>query len=102
MSDEISPSRYLAWLELSCGYRNIRTLPNGRWAATTKFLFTEAIIVGRMGELIEVDDRWCYLTSGDARTAILAWDGNGEPAGWIRHPATGRRVNADGQEEVYA
>jgi hypothetical protein len=22
---------------------------------------------------------------------MVAWDGAGEPAGWMRHPATGRR-----------
>lgn len=50
-------------------------------------------------------DRWCYHSVEQAIEAARAWDGiwpDSEPAGWHRHPATGRR-RKDGdpsQEEV--
>ena len=39
-------------------------------------------------------DRWCYHSVAAAIEAAKAWDGvwpEGEPDGWHRHPATGRR-----------
>ncbi|MEW6306768.1 MAG: hypothetical protein AB1705_25150 [Verrucomicrobiota bacterium] len=36
-------------------------------------------------------DCWCYETLQDAVIALNRWDLRGEPAGWIRHPASGRR-----------
>lgn len=37
------------------------------------------------------DDTWNYTRADDAVYAAEIWDGNGEPEGWYRHPATGRR-----------
>jgi len=37
------------------------------------------------------EDCWCYDDREKAISALDAWNGEGEPAGWIRHPASGRR-----------
>lgn len=43
------------------------------------------------------DDGWCYDSVEAAIAAAEAWDGEGEPAGWFRHPFSGRRrVDGDG------
>jgi len=36
-------------------------------------------------------DVYCYLTPARALEAMRAWNGEGEPDGWHRHPQTGRR-----------
>lgn len=92
---------YFDWLECENGYLFVRLLPDGRWGAVQRLMFTGAIIVGRMGDMVALDDRWCYRDVESARVALDAWDGSGEPVGWHRHPATGRRVNAEGLKEVY-
>jgi hypothetical protein len=82
------------------GYRAVRDLGDGRYAALAPFLFTTAIITGRWGDYIGLEDRWCYHTAFDAKAALEAWDGLGEPTGWHRHPGTGRRVDEDGKAYV--
>ena len=37
------------------------------------------------------DDVWYYSSITAALNAWAAWDGEGEPDGWYRHPPTGRR-----------
>lgn len=91
---------YLEWLWADCGYLHVRELPGRRWAAVAPLIYTAAVITGHMGDLHSYDDRWCYRDIDAARAALDAWDGTGEPAGWHRHPATGRRVAADGTESV--
>jgi hypothetical protein len=62
---------------------------SGRDAAIVPLLFTHAILA----DLTEwgYGERWCYRTYADALRALAAWNGNGEPQGWHRHPDTGRR-----------
>lgn len=93
---------YLTWLERDCSYRFVRLLPDGRWSGVSPLMFTAAIIVGKVGNFIGFDDRWCYKDIPSAKDALDAWDGVGEPKGCHRHPATGRRVASDGTEEVFA
>jgi hypothetical protein len=94
---------YVQWLVEDCGYRHVRILPDGRrWAAVCRFMFTTAVIVGRIGEILSYDDRWCYHDEQSAIEALEAWDGTNEPTGWHRHPATGRRFDKDGVLAVYA
>lgn len=40
-------------------------------------------------------DAWCYDDQRAARDAFFRWNGEGEPAGWIKHPPTGRRSPSD-------
>ena len=84
---------YLQWLVLECGYRDVRPIGPGRYVAIMPLAFTAAIITGRIGDMCGLDDRWCYHDYRSARAALEAWDGEGEPAGWHRHPASGRRVS---------
>lgn len=77
--------------------------PAARYVAVVPYLFTWGVIVGRYDTaLICFDDRWCYHSVGAAVAAAHAWDGQGEPEGWHRHPRTGRRrENGDpAREEV--
>lgn len=66
---------------------------DGRGVWVTPLMYTSAIIVGPIGAST-YDDRWCYHNARAALDAARAWGGpwkGGEPAGWHRHPATGRR-----------
>ena len=73
------------------GYLLPEVIPGGRYKAIFPFLFTHAIILGRLGDREGYEDRWCYKGLGEALQGFYAWDGTGEPDGWIRHPATSRR-----------
>lgn len=85
------------------GYQDPRPLGDGRYAALYPFMFTWAIITGQIGDLTSYDDRWCYHTHDAAQTALNGWNGNGEPEGWHRHPASGRRrVDGDPSTEIIA
>lgn len=88
-------ARFLEYLETDCCYLDVRSLGDGRYSAIMPLLFTHAIIVGRIGDRVGYSDRWCYGGLSKARTAHNAWDGQGEPDGWHRHPATGRRREID-------
>jgi hypothetical protein len=89
---------FLQWLIDQCGYKHPRPLPGGRYAAIWRLAFTHAIIVGRIGDRAGYDDRWCFNTYAEALIALEAWDGQGEPIGWIRHPNSGRRVSESPNE----
>lgn len=99
---------FLMWLK-SQGYLHPKPVTGGRWAAISEKMFTIAINTGEMMDFHTVNEHWCY-SAGDkatkmesyvlAKAAFDAWDGNGEPSGWIRHPASGRR-RRDG-EVIYA
>jgi hypothetical protein len=82
-------------------YTDYRAFPNGRDACLTQLMFTCAIIADI--EYWGYGDRWCYETYAKAKAALDAWDGEGEPAGWHRHPDTGRRREGGdpAKEEVY-
>ncbi|MDF2712590.1 MAG: hypothetical protein K0R62_8242, partial [Nonomuraea muscovyensis] len=51
-----------------------------------------AIIIGPP-DAWEYDDRWCYATPALALTHAELWSAQPgtEPAGWHRHPSSGRR-----------
>jgi hypothetical protein len=80
------------------GYKNIKHFDNGDTAAIMPLLYTTAIVAGIND--CGYDDRWCYKTEKAAVDALNAWDGEGEPTGWHRHPPSGRRVSEDGSIEV--
>lgn len=74
------------------GYYSIKPIRDHEyWTGLMDFLFTTAIVVGKMGDRTTVWDRWCYHSREDAQKALDKWDGNGEPDGWHRHPYSGRR-----------
>jgi len=62
------------------GYRNIRLLPTGEWAATLQMIFTTGLFVGL--DETGYRTRFCYETEHEAKQALEQWDGNGFPPGW--------------------
>ena len=74
---------------VAAGYPDYRFYPNGRNAALCPFMFTWAILADL--HTLGYEERWCYDTEAGAKAAFAAWNGEGEPTGWHRHPATGRR-----------
>lgn len=89
---------FLRTLVVFNGYRDCKLLPVGRYACIRPKAFTHAIIVGRIGDYYGIDDTWCYQDLGAALAALAAWNGRGEPVGWHRHPASGRRVSQSPDE----
>lgn len=88
---------FLQWL-IDLGYQHPRPLPGGRYACVVRMMFTHAIIVGKIGDRVGYIDRWCYRSAAEALDALEAWDGRGEPTGWVRHPSSGRRVSESPHE----
>ena len=89
---------FLQWLIDECGYKHPRPLPGGRFACVARMMFTHALLVGRIGDRVGYADRWCYRSEAAAYKALQAWDGTGEPTGWVRHPDSGRRVSESPDE----
>lgn len=89
---ELSPEQY--------GLLETKRCENGRLVGIMPFLFTWAIVA----DLTDVgyEDRWCYKSLQDARSALKEWNGDGEPEGWHRHPLSGRRIDESGREYVQA
>ncbi|MGH8562756.1 MAG: hypothetical protein ACREXW_01195 [Gammaproteobacteria bacterium] len=50
----------------------------------------QGAIVGPCDEE-DYENQWMYRTIEEAVTALMAWDGEGEPQGWTRHMPSGRR-----------
>lgn len=73
------------------GLVRVKDLGDGRYAGIKPLLFHWTLIVGAIGDTWGYDDRWCYATEDLAQQALEAWGGRGEPAGWHRHPNSGRR-----------
>lgn len=88
----IRDAAYVHWLERDNGYTDVKLLSDGkRWAGLYQFMFTHAIIVGKLGDQTGYENRWCYADKSKALAALGAWNGKGEPTGWHRHPVSGRR-----------
>lgn len=89
-NDELTAEEIIA-----LGYDVPRQLPDGRWIAVHRMLYTTGLFVGldRCG----YKTRFCYENFGDAVHAALTWDGNGDPPGlWIKEKgAGGDRLNPE-------
>jgi hypothetical protein len=70
-------------------YALVRRLPDGRLCGVKRLLFHWTIHVGIT--FTGHDERYCYATFAGAASALEAWDGEGEPDGWHKHPSSGRR-----------
>ena len=92
--------RFIKYLVVECGYSDIRILPGRRYVAIMPLLYTHAIIIGSIGDQLGYADRWCYGGRAAAIAALEAWDGQGEPEGWHRHPGTGRRREYDAETSL--
>lgn len=77
----------------------IKIIADGVYAAIKPLIFHWTLIVGQVGDEFSYSDRWCCADQDKASKALQEWDGIGEPQGWHRHPASGRR-RADGNPEM--
>jgi hypothetical protein len=71
-----------------------KQLPDGRHLIVTPLLFGRAqLALDNDLDDEGYDDVWEYATPVAATRAMIQWDPatEAEPAGWSRHPATGRR-----------
>lgn len=92
----------LVRMKATAGLTEIKALSDNRWAGVHRFGFTDAILTGDLDNLNTYADRWCY-ERGSATAALKAWNGTGEPAGWHRHPRSGRRrPEGDAAREYFA
>lgn len=65
-----------------------RQLPDGRWAAVNRQVYTWALMVGL--DEYGYETRFCYETCQEAATALAAWDGKGfPPSYWIKQKPEG-------------
>jgi hypothetical protein len=67
-----------------------KVIPGGRYVAVYRAGFNWRIVIGTLFDTWELRDAWCYPGMGRAKAALDAWDGNGEPTGWFKHPGTNR------------
>ncbi|MEY4545374.1 MAG: hypothetical protein RL685_1569 [Pseudomonadota bacterium] len=74
-------------------YLHVRRLESGRAVYLEPHSYGGCrLTIGTPGALW-LDDQWHFQGEQwlEAWRGVLAWDGEGEPEGWYRHPATGRR-----------
>lgn len=70
----------------SAGITNVRLLPTGEYAGLHRFMFTTGLMVGLVHDEFDLyKTRYCYNGQLEARKALEAWDGQGDPPGnWIK------------------
>jgi hypothetical protein len=72
-----------------------KDLADGTYVLAKPLLFHWTVIRGVVGDRAAYFDRWCFANQGLAQAAVDAFPPNPpdgfEPAGWHRHPPTGRR-----------
>jgi len=84
---------FLIWLSEN-NFVSPRVIAGGRWAGLMQhFDMGCAICAGALGDTVTIADRWTYPHMVAAAWALTEWDGTGEPAGWIRHQPSNRRVS---------
>jgi len=67
-------------------------LESGEWAYVQRMHFTFALMVGC--DETGYRTRFCFATLSDAMTALLTWDGRGDPPGdWIKEKGRVEREN---------
>jgi hypothetical protein len=68
-----------------------RLLADGRLLTVEPTLYGARLCIGDADDAINHTDVWCYPDQAAAIAAMDAWNGEGEPTGWHRHPSSGRR-----------
>ena len=85
------------------GYLYQRDVPEaGVCIFVAPMIFNDRIMIGKIGDTMNVLDAWCY-DKGLAVPAAEAWDPatQPEPDGWKKHPFTGRyREGGDPAKET--
>src|SRR6266571_5348091 len=89
MSQNEEPRDALHSWAVSQGYAYARVLLDGRLVCV-ELLFARQALLAIKTPVLHVQDCWVYASLAAAIAAAKAWDGQDEPAQWIRHPASGR------------
>lgn len=79
---------------LELGYLYYRETSDGQFIAVARKMYTHSVLIGQITNAdCFYDSHWCYTTREQAMAAAENWDPprEVEPAGWFRHPMTGRR-----------
>jgi hypothetical protein len=77
----------------------VRDLGDGRTRYLCQMLLGNVRLnIGTTGDKTGYYDGWCFHDADAAWRAVLGWDGQGEPEGWVRHINSGRR-RPDGTSE---
>lgn len=99
----MTTEEYFAWLKTEDGGHcaHAKEIGDGIYAAIKPLLFHWTMIVGEIGDQRTFATRYCYADLGKALSALILWDGNGDPVGWHRHPDTGRRRPDGNPAEEY-
>ena len=87
---------WCAKLAVENGYFAAIPLDGTRYAALAPFMFTTAILEGRIGDASGYSRRWCFHDDKAALDALVTWRAAGarpdtEPEGWHRSVHDGRR-----------
>lgn len=94
-SSAAAQKRMIAWVKATDPDTTleVRLLGDGTYLAVRRLLFHYTLIYGVLGDQIGYEDRWCYPTAAAASAGMWGWTSypEGEPAGWHRHPKSGRR-----------
>lgn len=70
------------------GYVGVREIPRQGVCACFRFMFTVGLVVGI--DSMGYKGRYCYPGPGAALTALITWDGKGDPPGeWIKYKGEG-------------
>lgn len=93
--------RWYLWLQdAAAAPQMVRRLDDRRYVSVMPLIYTQAVIWGYVDDSWGYEDRWCYHDAETALAAATAWNGEGEPEDWHRHPRTGRRrINGDPEQE---
>lgn len=78
-----------------------RTLPDGRALFLIPMIQGNRLGVSRDAEVCWFEDVYDYPDLGSSWKAVLGWDGEGDPEGWVRHCRDGEipRRRPDGTPE---
>jgi len=89
----MTKDEYFSWLKTEDGgfCTEVKEISPGIYAAVKPLLFHWTMIIGMIGDTSGYSDRYCFANKPLAENALKLWDGQGEPIGWHRHPASGRR-----------
>lgn len=89
---EMTDDEYIEYLRKE--YQFVVLLPDREWVGLSRMIFTCAILRGHLDDRAGHSDRWCYDNVSNAALYLGMWVGGkckDEPAGWHRHPDSGRR-----------
>lgn len=93
---EVQIEPFLVWLlSIEAPGTTVKDLKDGTYVMAKPLMFHWTLIRGYMGDQTGYFDRWCYANETLAKDALGEFPVNPpsgyEPAGWHRHPNTGRR-----------